>query len=110
MNLDMEFRLDLRRWDHREWSKVLITLALAEPGDNWVDCEYRWSKYDENVPGWELPASWALPDVDGDSERGPRNYGWLLVTYRSEGFGCVKIMKVRKACRAKVLVGLKKVF
>ena len=29
----------------------------------------RWSKYDDPVPGWELPASWALSDIEGDGDR-----------------------------------------
>ena len=40
-HVDREYKLDLRRWEHREWSKVLIALALAEPGDNWIDYDYR---------------------------------------------------------------------
>ena len=52
--------------------KILISLAIAEPGDNWVNGgEYRWSKYDEPVPGWILPAPWTQPDTaDGE---------WLLL-------------------------------
>ena len=65
------YTLDLRRWDHREMCKILISLAIAEPGDNWVSGgEYRWSKYDEPVPGWILPAPWAQPDsADGKLPR-----------------------------------------
>ena len=48
---DRLYRLDLRRYDHREWAKILITLAVAEPGENWEQAEYRWGKYDEPVPG-----------------------------------------------------------
>jgi hypothetical protein len=29
------------RWDHREWCKVLVALAIVEPGDNWLDYDYR---------------------------------------------------------------------
>ena len=29
----------------------------------------RWSKYDDPVPGWELPASWAMTDIEGDNDR-----------------------------------------
>lgn len=48
---DRLYRLDLRRYDHREWVKILVTLAIAEPGDNWEQVSYRWGKYDEPVPG-----------------------------------------------------------
>ena len=59
---DRRYRLDLRRWDHREWTKVLIALAMAEPGENWDAPEYRWSKYDDTVPDWKLPTTWVAPD------------------------------------------------
>ena len=42
---DRLFRLDMRRWEHREWCKVLIQLAVVEPGDNWVDVTYALSRY-----------------------------------------------------------------
>ena len=88
---DRLFRLDLRRWEHREWCKILIQLAINEPGENWVDVTYSWSRYDDPVPGWELPQPWAEPDSEGSDfskESGPRRYGWLVLMYRSVGFGC----------------------
>lgn len=118
---------------------MLVALAVVEPGDNWVDFDYRcvlyvyfglraypssklffhshnlhrWSKYDDPVPGWVLPQPWTLPDgvqgVEGDSTGGPRDYGWLRVTYRSEGFGCAPSVPLRKALRSKLLAGMKKV-
>jgi Domain of unknown function (DUF4476) len=106
MNVDREFRLDLRRWEHREWCKILIQLAIAEPGENWVDVSYSWSRYDSPVPGWELPEPWTRPDDEADS--GPRKYGWLIVTYRSVGFGCQALVGVRKNLRKRVLIGLKR--
>ncbi len=35
MKPDRLYRLDLRKVDHREWVKILVTLAIAEPGENW---------------------------------------------------------------------------
>lgn len=35
MKPDRLYRLDLRRFDHREFVKILVSLAVAEPGDNW---------------------------------------------------------------------------
>jgi len=51
MKPDRFYKLDLRRYDHREWCKILAVLAVAEPGDNWEMCTYRWAKYDDPVPG-----------------------------------------------------------
>jgi len=51
MKPDRLYKLDLRRYDHREWCKILAVLAVAEPGDNWEMCTYRWAKYDDSVPG-----------------------------------------------------------
>ena len=95
MHPDRLFKLDLRRWEHREWCKILIQLAINEPGENWVDVSYSWSRYDDPVPGWELPQPWAEPDSEGSDfskESGPRRYGWLVVMYRSVGFGCQVIL------------------
>ena len=105
---EREYRLDLRRWDMREWCKILIVLAINEPGDNWVDGgEYRWSKYDDPVPGWILPAPWCTPDESSDGEGGPRRYGWLRVTYTSSAKGCEAAPQVRRNLRKRCLAGLK---
>merc|ERR1711939_868411 len=73
---DRFYRLDLRRWDHREICKIMIKLAVEEPGENWERQEYRWSKYDPCVPGWTLPALWATSDDDCGGDGGPRRFGW----------------------------------
>lgn len=40
--------------------------------------------------------------------RGPRTYGWLVLTYRSVGAGCCAVISVRKALRRKLIAGLKR--
>ena len=112
LNPDREYKLDLRRWDMREWCKILISLSINEPGDNWVDGgEYRWSKYDDPVPGWILPAPWATRDEfdepKGKYDAGPRRYGWLRCTYTSTDAGCESNMPLRRTLRRKTLSGLK---
>lgn len=102
------YRLDLRRWDHREFVKILIQLAMVEPGDNWVDQMYRWSRFDEHVAGWELPQTWTSPDDGGIG--GPRNFGWLQLTYSSTGPGCQPSINCRRGLRKKLLAGLKPLF
>jgi hypothetical protein len=105
---DRQYKLDLRRWDHREMSKILIELAVEEPGSNWVNETFRWSKYDEPIPGWVLPNGWTAPDEEMNGEGGPRHHGWLVVEYTSEGAGCAPNLGVRKNLRRKLLTGMKK--
>ena len=110
MDPDREYRLDLRRWDHREMTKILVLLGAHEPGDNWIDGgEFRWSKYDEPVPGWVLPAPWAAKDETegGKKECGPRRDGWVRIKYTSTGPGCAPDMNARRHLRRKTLSGLK---
>ncbi len=90
-------------------AKTLIALAVVEPGENWVNESFRWSKYDEPIPGWVLPGAQAMPDDDNNGEAGPRNHGWLIVEYTSTGPGCVPNNTVRKQLRRYMLVGLKKI-
>ena len=66
--------LDLRQYEDREMCKVLVKLAVSEPGANWNEEGYRWSIKDPYVPGWELPLDWASPDKD---DGGPRRFGRL---------------------------------
>lgn len=108
MKPDRCYQLDLRRIDHREWAKILIALAIAEPGDNWENSRYRWGKYDDPVPGWTLPAAWCNPD-DGGNNGGPRTHGILELSYRSHGNGCMPVISVRKNLRKKTFVGMKRI-
>ena len=105
---DRLYRLDLRRWDHRETCKIMIQLAISEPGENWLREEYRWSKYDVNVPGWTLPMQWTAPDNDLGGEGGPRRHGWCCFEYTSTGEGCAINWKVRRKMRQRVLCGIKR--
>ncbi len=113
MSPDREYKLDLRRWDMREFCKILMQLSINEPGENWVKGgEYRWSKYDDPVPGWVLPAPWATKDEFDDpsiksKDAGPRRYGWLRCTYTSTATGCEANMALRRQLRRKTLAGLK---
>jgi hypothetical protein len=107
MTPDRLYRLDLRRYDHREWCKILLVLAINEPGENWEGQQYRWGKYDEPVPGWTLPGTWSHQD-DGGNSGGPRTHGWLRLTYRSKGNGCFPVISVRKYLRKRTLAGMKK--
>lgn len=87
--------------------KILILLAITEPGENWEDEEYRWSKYDDIVPGWELPQTWTEPDEAHGGTGGPRNVGWVCLRYTSTGKGCAPNMATRRLVRKRTLAGLK---
>jgi hypothetical protein len=105
---DRLYRFDLRRWEHREYCKIMIKLAMEEPGENWTGEEYRWSKYDGNVPGWTLPVNWTLPDEENNGEGGPRKFGWVCFTYTSTNAGCAPVKSVRLDLRKIVLCGIKR--
>jgi hypothetical protein len=104
---DRLYKMDLRRWDDREMAKILIAFAVAEPGENWIGGTFRWSKFDEIVPGWVLPQKWAIEDKR-DGESGPPTHGWLTVTYTSYGKDCMANMAARKQLRKRTLVGMKR--
>ena len=105
---DRIYRLDLRRWDHRECCKIMIELAMAEPGENWLGEDYRWSKYDGNVPGWSLPMQWTASDESHKGEGGPRRHGWCSFTYTTTEPGCAPNWSIRREVRKKVLCGIKR--
>ena len=52
----------------REVCKIFIKLAIEEPGENWENVEYRWSKYDPAVPGWSLPQTWTTADEENNGD------------------------------------------
>lgn len=105
---DRLYRLDLRRWEHRELCKIMIKLAMEEPGENWINEEYRWSKYDGVVPGWTLPVNWTLPDEENNGDGGPRKFGWVCFVYTSTNVGCAPVKSARLELRKKVLCGIKR--
>ena len=92
--------------------KILVKLAVEEPGENWRNVKFRWSKYNEAVPGWVLPMNWALKNVEGPNpevpEQGPRRHGWPTVTYTSNGPGCRPSKEARRRLRTKVFAGMKR--
>lgn len=106
---DRYYTLDLRRWEQREFCKILISLAIAEPGENWENEDYRLGKYDDSIPGWILPASWTLEDRGSTFDSGPRPHGYVRLRYRSEGFGCNPVLVVRNALKKKTLSGVKRI-
>ncbi|KAF0686324.1 Aste57867_21863 [Aphanomyces stellatus] len=54
---DMYYELDLSIYEQREVAKMLVQLALSEPGENWQNETYGWNRGDP-IPGWQLNQSW----------------------------------------------------
>ncbi len=53
MNPDRDYLLDLALPDEREAARMLVKLAVSEPGENWTNESYG------DIVDWELPATWA---------------------------------------------------
>ena len=79
----------------RELCRAVVRLAIDQPGENMLSCEYRWSKYDSAVPGWWLPMNWVTADEDNGGDGGPRRFGWVCLEYVSTG---LHIPGVKRAC------------
>jgi hypothetical protein len=104
LRIERYFDLDLTSYEDRQLCKMLVHLAVEEPGENWQQEEYRWSQHGAPVPGWVLPLSWTTPD-DG-TEGGPRRFGRLSLRYTSDReLGCAKKPLVRKELLSCVLAG-----
>ncbi|ETW04644.1 hypothetical protein, variant 1 [Aphanomyces invadans] len=54
---DIYYELDLAIYEQREVAKMLVQLALSEPGENWQNETYGWNRGDP-IPGWQLNQSW----------------------------------------------------
>ncbi|OQS06210.1 hypothetical protein THRCLA_01739 [Thraustotheca clavata] len=101
---DRYYGLDLSIRDERELTKIFVSLAVTEPGENWINESFAWVKGDEPLPGWQLPVSWAKDD--GITEDGPRRSGWLTLEYTSAPErGCSPVVALRQELQSKVLCG-----
>ncbi|OQR85469.1 hypothetical protein ACHHYP_11797 [Achlya hypogyna] len=54
---DIYYELDMAIYEQREVAQMLVHLALNEPGENWQNETYGWSRGDP-IPGWQLNQSW----------------------------------------------------
>ncbi|GMI44136.1 hypothetical protein TrCOL_g3436 [Triparma columacea] len=78
---DFYYELQHTRREERLVSKALLHLAVVEPGENWLEETFAWSRFDKAIPGWELPRTWFTED-------GMPSKGVLKLTYYSgEGKG-----------------------
>lgn len=96
---DDYYELDLSILEQRKIATMLVQLALDEPGENWQDVSFGWSRQ-EPMPGWELNMSWLKPG--GFPER-----GYLCLRYYSGAdLGCSPVWSTRKDLNARVLAEL----
>ncbi|OWZ13127.1 hypothetical protein PHMEG_00013605 [Phytophthora megakarya] len=96
---DNYYELALGRYEEREIAKQLVRLAIDEPGENWQNETFGWSR-DEKIPGWELNYSW-LKD-GGFPEK-----GFLSLEYYSGADkGCGPVWPTRRDLAAHTLCGL----
>eukprot|EP00638_Chattonella_subsalsa_P018320 CAMPEP_0117884160 /NCGR_PEP_ID=MMETSP0950-20121206/18682_1 /TAXON_ID=44440 /ORGANISM="Chattonella subsalsa, Strain CCMP2191" /LENGTH=304 /DNA_ID=CAMNT_0005740409 /DNA_START=97 /DNA_END=1010 /DNA_ORIENTATION=+ len=91
---DGYIEVDLSRREERQLARVLVHLAQVEPGENFDNEKFQWTRLDPVVPGWCLPVTWF-------SEESMPHRGILSVSYYSgEGKGlkgCNPDMKLRAA-------------
>ena len=54
MQPEGSWELDLSRFEERLVAKMLCVLSAQEPGDNWPEKQFQWSRDMDCMPGWEL--------------------------------------------------------
>ena len=107
---DHEYWLDLRYREQREVAKILIKLAVEEPGQNWVNEYFKRTKTADPTPGWELPKHWAEEDTPSGTG-GVWRSGVLYTQYSSDpDTGCAPIWSLRKELKKRTLSGTERVF
>jgi Ca2+-binding EF-hand superfamily protein/Ran GTPase-activating protein (RanGAP) involved in mRNA processing and transport len=103
---ERKYVFDLSIHDEREMTKLLVQLAIAEPGENWVNQSFSLVRGEPGLPGWKLPVRWEKEDPkDGG---GVNHSGFLQLEYYSrEDRGCAPLPAFRKALMSSVLAGTK---
>ncbi|KAF0719347.1 Aste57867_1107 [Aphanomyces stellatus] len=100
---EMYYELDLTIYEQREVAKVLVQLAMDEPGENWQGATFGWER-DACMPGWVLNMSWLAPG------NFPQK-GYLRVEYYSGADrGCCPVWSTRRASAMNVLAELPQQF
>ncbi|TYZ59673.1 hypothetical protein PybrP1_011334 [[Pythium] brassicae (nom. inval.)] len=103
MEPERSYALDVSVWDEREMTKLLVELAIAEPGENWINQSFAPAKGEPGIPGWKLPVRW---EKDNGKEGGVNRSGFLEVEYYSgQDRGCAKVPAFRKTLLKRTLCG-----
>ncbi|KAF1792045.1 Leucine-rich repeat domain, L domain-like [Phytophthora cactorum] len=74
------YALNLSVYDEREMTKVLVDLAIGEPGENWLNQSFTLVQGEPGIPGWKLPSRW---EKDDNKEGGVNRAGFLELEYYS---------------------------
>ncbi|RLN88341.1 hypothetical protein BBJ28_00000671 [Nothophytophthora sp. Chile5] len=97
------YSLNLAVNDEREMTKVLVELAIGEPGENWLNQSFALAQGEPGIPGWKLPVRWEKED---GKEGGVNRAGFLELQYYSgQDLGCSPVTSLRKALMKRVLCG-----
>ncbi|ETV91184.1 hypothetical protein, variant [Aphanomyces invadans] len=93
---ELYYELDLAIYEQREVTKMLVQLAMDEPGENWQGATFGWDR-ESPMPGWVLNMSWLAPG------NFPQK-GYLRVEYYSGADkGCSPVWASRRATAQNVL-------
>ncbi|CAM9116440.1 unnamed protein product [Pylaiella littoralis] len=107
---DGPYVLDLKVWEEREWAKILIKLAVEEPGANWEHETYTHARGTPAIQGWLLPESWTREDEEMNGDGGPRRSGILCLRYITDvAKGCIAKWEVRRALQIRTLGGIPRI-
>lgn len=102
MKPEGHYFINLRHYEDRQFFKMIICLTDVEPGVNFKYSSLKKHMDGDQVPGWELPASWLK------SEKSIPTEGVVGFTYYcGEGkflYGCVPVMPFRRALLQMVLI------
>ncbi|ETK90001.1 hypothetical protein F441_06252 [Phytophthora nicotianae CJ01A1] len=103
MSPERFYALNLSIYDEREMTKVLVDLAIGEPGENWLNQSFSLVQGEPGIPGWKLPTRWEKED---NKEGGVNRAGFLELEYYSgQDRGCAPVLSLRKTLMKRVLCG-----
>jgi len=95
------YELDLSRREERIVLKTITTLSTHEPGENFMEVNFRWERNMDPMPGFELTVPWM-------TEEGLPHKGLFYVYYYAgEGKGkkgCKPAIRLRKSMLHLVLI------
>jgi hypothetical protein len=77
MKIEGSYELEMSRWEERMVAKILISVALREPGENIIHGSFQWDRDTEKTPGWVITQSWLADDS-------MQRKGYLALTYASK--------------------------